>query len=98
MIDMLWMRGLFRRRAGRIATSAIGLAGIGVKGVLVASALHDGLLTPDEGSGQVLGYDIRTESLKIPNPCNVCHADKSTGWAMDALKRWPNASPWRIAE
>jgi predicted CXXCH cytochrome family protein len=40
----------------------------------------------------------RTESLKIPNPCNVCHADKSTGWAMDALKRWPNASPWRMAE
>src|SRR5919201_1571778 len=24
-----------------------------------------GLLTPDEGSGQVLGYDLRTESLKI---------------------------------
>jgi ABC-2 type transport system ATP-binding protein len=24
-----------------------------------------GLLTPDEGEGQVLGYDIRTESLKI---------------------------------
>ena len=26
----------------------------------------------------------RTESLKIPNSCNVCHADKSTAWAMDA--------------
>jgi predicted CXXCH cytochrome family protein len=40
----------------------------------------------------------KTESLKIPNPCNVCHADKSAAWAMDALKRWPNASPWRMAE
>ena len=40
----------------------------------------------------------KTESLKIPNPCNVCHADKSTAWAMDALKKWPNASPWRMAE
>ena len=40
----------------------------------------------------------KTESLKIPNPCNVCHADKSTAWAMDALKRWPNASPWRMAQ
>ena len=40
----------------------------------------------------------KTESLKIPNPCNVCHADKSTAWAMDALKHWPNTSPWRMAE
>jgi predicted CXXCH cytochrome family protein len=40
----------------------------------------------------------RTESLKIPNACNVCHADKSTAWAMEGLKRWPNASPWRMAE
>jgi predicted CXXCH cytochrome family protein len=40
----------------------------------------------------------RTEILKIPNACNLCHADKSTAWAMDALKQWPNASPWRMAE
>ncbi len=40
----------------------------------------------------------RTESLKIPNPCNVCHADKPAAWALAALKQWPGVSPWRIAE
>jgi hypothetical protein len=27
-----------------------------------------------------------TDALKIPNAYNVCHADKSTGWATAALK------------
>jgi Formate-dependent nitrite reductase, periplasmic cytochrome c552 subunit len=40
----------------------------------------------------------KTESLKIPNPCSVCHADKPTSWALEALKQWPGVSPWRIAE
>ena len=39
-----------------------------------------------------------TEALKIPNPCNLCHADKSTGWAAAALKQWPDRSPWRMAQ
>jgi hypothetical protein len=36
-----------------------------------------------------------TDSLKIPNACNTCHADKSTEWATAALKGWSDRSPWR---
>lgn len=43
-------------------------------------------------------YPERTDSLKIPNACNVCHADKSTAWAMDALLHWKDRSPWRIGD
>jgi predicted CXXCH cytochrome family protein len=39
-----------------------------------------------------------TDALKIPNACNVCHADKSTAWAATALKSWTDRSPWRAAE
>jgi predicted CXXCH cytochrome family protein len=38
-----------------------------------------------------------TESLQIPNACNICHADKSTAWATAALKTWADRSPWRVA-
>jgi len=37
-----------------------------------------------------------TDELKIPNACNVCHTDKTTAWATDALKTWPDRSPWRM--
>ncbi len=37
-----------------------------------------------------------TDTLKTPNACNVCHADKSTKWAGDAMKSWSNVSPWRV--
>ena len=40
----------------------------------------------------------RTEVLKMPNSCNTCHQDKSAAWALEALKQWPNASPWRMAQ
>ena len=36
-----------------------------------------------------------TEQFKIPNPCTTCHADKTTGWAKEALRTWSNVSPWR---
>ncbi|GAN78439.1 cytochrome c3 family protein [Acidisphaera rubrifaciens] len=39
-----------------------------------------------------------TESLGIPNPCTLCHTDKTTGWAKAALATWSNRSPWRMAE
>jgi predicted CXXCH cytochrome family protein len=39
-----------------------------------------------------------SDALKIPNACNVCHADKSTAWSMTALKTWADRSPWRMAE
>jgi predicted CXXCH cytochrome family protein len=38
-----------------------------------------------------------SDSLKIPNACNVCHKDKSSAWATDALKSWADQSPWRTA-
>jgi predicted CXXCH cytochrome family protein len=37
-----------------------------------------------------------SDSLKIPNACNVCHADKTPAWATDALKTWSDRSPWRV--
>ena len=40
----------------------------------------------------------KTDALKIPNACNVCHADKSTTWTADALKNWNELSPWRMRE
>ena len=36
-----------------------------------------------------------TDDFKIPNPCTGCHADKSTGWAREALRGWSTLSPWR---
>ncbi len=40
----------------------------------------------------------QTDALKVPNPCTVCHTDKSIGWATTALKSWSDRSPWRVAE
>jgi hypothetical protein len=36
-----------------------------------------------------------TDQFKIPNACTGCHADKGTAWAREALRSWPNVSPWR---
>ncbi|HEX3587087.1 MAG TPA: cytochrome C, partial [Candidatus Angelobacter sp.] len=37
-----------------------------------------------------------TDKYKIPNPCTSCHTDKSTAWAMDGMRQWPERSPWRL--
>jgi predicted CXXCH cytochrome family protein len=37
-----------------------------------------------------------TDKYKIANPCTTCHADKTTTWATEALKHWPERSPWRM--
>jgi predicted CXXCH cytochrome family protein len=37
-----------------------------------------------------------TDKYKIPNPCTMCHVDKTTAWAAEALRSWPERSPWRI--
>jgi formate-dependent nitrite reductase cytochrome c552 subunit len=37
-----------------------------------------------------------SDKYKIPNPCNSCHTDKSTAWATEALRHWPERSPWRV--
>ena len=38
-----------------------------------------------------------SDALKIPNACNLCHTDKTTAWATEALKGWTDRSPWRRA-
>lgn len=35
-----------------------------------------------------------TTMYGIPNPCNVCHKDKSADWATENLRRW--RSSWRM--
>jgi predicted CXXCH cytochrome family protein len=37
-----------------------------------------------------------TDNYKIPNPCNLCHKEKSTKWAAEALAQWRDRSPWRM--
>ena len=37
-----------------------------------------------------------TDKYKIPNPCTSCHTDKATAWATEALRKWPERSPWRM--
>ncbi len=39
-----------------------------------------------------------TETMHVPNACNVCHSDKSTSWTTAALKTWTDRSPWRTAQ
>ena len=41
---------------------------------------------------------VETDTLKIPNACNACHADKTTAWASAAIKTWDDRSPWRMAQ
>jgi predicted CXXCH cytochrome family protein len=37
-----------------------------------------------------------TDRYGIPNPCTSCHKDKSTAWALSALRKWPERSAWRL--
>ena len=39
-----------------------------------------------------------SDKYKIPNPCTLCHTDKSNAWATDALRSWPERSPWRAEQ
>jgi predicted CXXCH cytochrome family protein len=40
-----------------------------------------------------------TVALGIPNACNDCHADRSSGWAVEAMKRWwPDGRRARVVE
>ena len=37
-----------------------------------------------------------TDSPKVPNACQSCHASESPDFAANALKSWSNVSPWRM--
>jgi predicted CXXCH cytochrome family protein len=39
---------------------------------------------------------VMTDTYKIPNPCTSCHTDKSAAWASEAMRGWPERSPWRM--
>jgi predicted CXXCH cytochrome family protein len=43
---------------------------------------------------KIISPTLTAESA-VPNPCGVCHADKSSKWAIDAMRNWPQQSPWR---
>lgn len=40
-------------------------------------------------------WPTETDTMKIPNACNLCHTDKTTEWATTALRSWSDRSPWR---
>lgn len=37
-----------------------------------------------------------TDQYKIPNPCTLCHSDKSIAWARETMTHWPETSPWTV--
>ena len=37
-----------------------------------------------------------SEKSKIPNPCNLCHTDRTVQWAREAIGKWSGFSPWRV--
>ncbi len=39
-----------------------------------------------------------TERYGIPNACTSCHADQTLAWATEALRRFPEVSPWRVPD
>lgn len=41
---------------------------------------------------------VETDTMKIPNACNACHKDKDTKWAIAALAKWDDRSPWRMRQ
>jgi predicted CXXCH cytochrome family protein len=67
-------------------------------------ACHMPLIARTVGNVNVRSHTFRfispvtTERLKVPNPCISCHTDRSSDWAIVELKKWPNVSPWRVAE
>lgn len=39
-----------------------------------------------------------TDKFNIPNPCTTCHTNKTTKWAAEELKKWPEFSHWRVGK
>jgi formate-dependent nitrite reductase cytochrome c552 subunit len=38
-----------------------------------------------------------SERYGVPNPCIMCHKDRSNEWASEALRSWPSVRTWRVA-
>ena len=39
-----------------------------------------------------------TDKYGIPNTCTSCHKDKTTAWATQQMKNWPEYSPWQLGQ
>jgi predicted CXXCH cytochrome family protein len=37
-----------------------------------------------------------SDKYNVPNPCTSCHTGKTNAWATEALRSWPERSPWRL--
>ena len=67
-------------------------------------ACHMPKIEPEISDVNVRSHTFRfitpsdTETLKVPNPCTVCHTERSPAWAKSILKTWTNVSPWRVAK
>jgi len=40
---------------------------------------------------------VVAERYGVPSPCTSCHKTRSSEWAIEALKKWPSVSSWRVA-
>ena len=77
MINAIEVHGLVKRYGANTVVDhvsmsvaegeIVGFLGPNGSGKTTTIRIMCGLLTPDEGGGQVLGYDLSTESLKIKN-------------------------------
>jgi predicted CXXCH cytochrome family protein len=36
--------------------------------------------------------------VKMPDSCTTCHTDRTSAWATEALRQWPEFSPWRVGQ
>ena len=77
MTNAIEVHGLYKRYGGKAVVNnvsmsvaqgeIVGFLGPNGSGKTTTIRIMCGLLTPDSGSGRVLGYDLNTESLKIKN-------------------------------
>ena len=65
-------------------------------------ACHMPLIEETLGSVKVHAHTFRfitpaaTQTLNVPNPCTLCHTDKTVEWAEQTLSGWTERSPWRM--
>jgi len=38
----------------------------------------------------------QSAAMQIPNACTFCHKGKFNAWAIAALAKWQDRSPWRM--
>jgi predicted CXXCH cytochrome family protein len=68
------------------------------------AACHMPLIARTVGDVNVRSHTFRfispaaTARDGVPNPCTSCHTDRSTDWAISALKTWPGVSSWRVSD